>query len=77
MSTTFKTQLGVIGGSGIYQMQGIEVIKEHDIDTPFGKPSDVIVEGKSKEKLFSFYQDMGKVTDICLRKSHTEPIYMQ
>jgi 5'-methylthioadenosine phosphorylase len=37
-------QLGVIGGSGVYQMDGVEVIAEHALDTPFGKPSDVIVE---------------------------------
>lgn len=60
MSTTFKTQLGVIGGSGIYQMQGIEVIKEHDIETPFGKPSDVIVEGKIEGKTVFFLPRHGK-----------------
>jgi len=30
---------GIIGGSGLYQMDGIEVIDELDIDTPYGKPS--------------------------------------
>ena len=37
-------QLGVIGGSGIYQMSGIEPVREHKLSTPFGQPSDLIVE---------------------------------
>tara|TARA_A100001037_G_scaffold299979_1_gene326648 strand:- start:781 stop:1659 length:879 start_codon:yes stop_codon:yes gene_type:complete len=36
--------LAVIGGSGVYEMSGVEVVAEHDIETPFGKPSDMIVE---------------------------------
>lgn len=37
--------LGVIGGSGLYAMQGLEGVAEHVVDTTFGPPSDVIVEG--------------------------------
>lgn len=37
-------KIGVIGGSGVYQLEGIEVVKEHDIDTPFGKPSSKVIE---------------------------------
>lgn len=42
-SNSYLTQsfrLGVIGGSGLYSMKELEKIKEIDIDTPFGKPSD-------------------------------------
>ncbi len=41
-----KVQLGVIGGSGVYQMTGVELVKEHHIHTPFGEPSDAVVEAK-------------------------------
>ncbi len=34
--------IGVIGGSGLYEMAGVEVIGEVDIPTPFGMPSDPI-----------------------------------
>lgn len=37
--------LGVIGGSGLYALDGLKVEKEHDIETPFGKPSSTIVQG--------------------------------
>jgi len=34
---------GIIGGSGLYEIPGIEVIEKLDIDTPWGKPSDELV----------------------------------
>jgi 5'-methylthioadenosine phosphorylase len=37
--------VGIIGGSGLYHMQALQDVAEHDIDTPFGKPSDTIVTG--------------------------------
>src|SRR5438477_12643033 len=38
-------QVGVIGGSGLYEMEGLRVIEEREIETPFGAPSDPIVIG--------------------------------
>ena len=38
--------LGVIGGSGLYQMKGLDVIEKITVDTPFGSPLDSIVIGK-------------------------------
>ncbi|MFO0741281.1 MAG: S-methyl-5'-thioadenosine phosphorylase [Labilithrix sp.] len=37
--------LGVLGGSGLYQMEGLADVREVDVDTPFGRPSDVLVKG--------------------------------
>ncbi|AWV89954.1 S-methyl-5'-thioadenosine phosphorylase [Bradymonas sediminis] len=34
-----RVPIGVIGGSGLYQMEGIDVIETVEIDTPFGPPS--------------------------------------
>lgn len=46
-------QLGVIGGSGVYEMEGVEVTGEHKISTPFGDPSDLLVESRiGKRKVF-------------------------
>jgi len=36
---TVEKRTGIIGGSGLYAMQGIEILDELDIDTPWGKPS--------------------------------------
>ncbi|HEY82828.1 MAG TPA: S-methyl-5'-thioadenosine phosphorylase [Dehalococcoidia bacterium] len=41
-----QAKIGVIGGSGLYDMEGITDIEEVDINTPFGRPSDTIVVGK-------------------------------
>jgi 5'-methylthioadenosine phosphorylase len=37
--------IGVIGGSGLYQIDGLEKIEEVVLDTPFGRPSDSLVCG--------------------------------
>lgn len=37
--------LGVLGGSGLYEMEGLTNVREIGADTPFGRPSDVLVEG--------------------------------
>ena len=38
--------IGIMGGSGLYQMQGLQDAQEHIISTPFGSPSDALVTGK-------------------------------
>ncbi len=37
--------IGVIGGSGLYEMEGLEGIQEVRVKTPFGEPSDSIIVG--------------------------------
>jgi 5'-methylthioadenosine phosphorylase len=37
--------IGIIGGSGLYQMEQLRDATEHKIDTPFGSPSDVLIGG--------------------------------
>ncbi|MBF8266794.1 MAG: S-methyl-5'-thioadenosine phosphorylase [Dehalococcoidia bacterium] len=40
-----EARIGVIGGTGLYQMEGLKDVEEVFPDTPFGKPSDAIVTG--------------------------------
>ncbi len=44
----------VIGGSGLYDMPGLEDVKKHEISTPFGNPSAPIVEGTLEGKRVAF-----------------------
>jgi 5'-methylthioadenosine phosphorylase len=37
--------IGIIGGSGLYQMEAVHDAGEHKLQTPFGEPSDVLVGG--------------------------------
>ena len=39
-----KKTLGIIGGSGLYDLKNSKIIQSHKIDTPWGEPSDDIVE---------------------------------
>ncbi len=46
--------LGIIGGSGLYQIDGLEILDEIEIDTPFGNPSDkyVLAQYNGKKAIF-------------------------
>lgn len=39
-------KIGIIGGSGLYEMEGLTQIEELKISTPFGDPSDVYISGQ-------------------------------
>ena len=41
-----KTKIGVIGGSGVYNIDGIENPKWQNVESPWGTPSDEIFTGK-------------------------------
>jgi len=49
-----SVKIGVIGGSGFYQMEGLNDIKEINLDTPFGKPSDSLILGTIEGKQVVF-----------------------
>ena len=40
-----ETVVGVIGGSGLYEIRGLESVREVELSTPFGAPSDAYVTG--------------------------------
>jgi 5'-methylthioadenosine phosphorylase len=40
-----QTVIGVIGGSGLYEIEELSDVQQLEVDTPFGKPSDVLVTG--------------------------------
>lgn len=41
-------QIGIIGGSGLYNIEGLKNVKEIAVKTPFGNPSDKIITGEIK-----------------------------
>src|SRR6516225_4177514 len=38
--------LGVLGGSGLYELEGLDDVREHAVSTPFGDPSAPVVGGR-------------------------------
>jgi 5'-methylthioadenosine phosphorylase len=52
--------LGVIGGSGLYEIEGLVGTEEVRVDTPFGPPSDVVVRGRLKDTTLLFIPRHGR-----------------
>jgi len=52
--------IGVIGGSGLYHMEGLADIREVEVKTPFGKPSDKFIKGKLGKTQLVFIPRHGK-----------------
>ena len=44
--STMEPAIGVIGGSGLYEIDGLSNIEEIKVETPFGDPSDAIISGE-------------------------------
>jgi 5'-methylthioadenosine phosphorylase len=51
---TNDIKIGIVGGSGLYQMAGLTDIEELEIETPFGKPSDAYRVGTLEGKRVVF-----------------------
>jgi 5'-methylthioadenosine phosphorylase len=54
------TTLAVLGGSGLYEMDGLTNVTELRVDTPYGPPSDVIVEGRLGDTRLLFLPRHGR-----------------
>ena len=55
-----KNKLAIIGGSGLYDIEGLENPKWKSITTPWGKPSDKILNFKYKDKEVYFLPRHGR-----------------
>jgi 5'-methylthioadenosine phosphorylase len=55
-----QAQIGIIGGSGLYKMEGMTGVEELKISTPFGEPSDAIVLGTLEGVKVAFLPRHGK-----------------
>ncbi len=52
--------IGIIGGSGLYDIEGIEDVQRIEIETPFGKPSDAFTQGTIEGRRVVFLPRHGK-----------------
>jgi 5'-methylthioadenosine phosphorylase len=55
-----EATIGIIGGSGLYQIEGMTDVSETQIETPFGPPSDTIVLGTLEGKRVAFLPRHGR-----------------
>ena len=52
--------LGIIGGSGLYELEGLTQLEEVRVETPFGSPSDALVRGRLGETTLLFLPRHGR-----------------
>jgi len=52
--------LGIIGGTGLYSIDGVEIVDEVKIDTPFGEPSDLFTHAKYNDNDVYFLPRHGR-----------------
>jgi len=55
-----QAEIGIFGGTGIYDSELLQDAKEVSIDTPYGKPSDTITLGTFKDRKIAFMPRHGK-----------------
>jgi len=52
--------IGIIGGSGLYEMEGLEAVREERVPTPFGDPSDRYLVGRLAGRPVAFLARHGR-----------------
>ena len=60
MATKTRAEIAVIGGSGLYEMEGLKRVRPVQVRTPFGKPSDTVILGELAGKRLAFLSRHGK-----------------
>ncbi len=55
-----EVRIGVIGGSGLYEMEGMTIREEIKLDTPFGEPSDAFIIGELEGRRVAFLPRHGR-----------------
>ena len=80
ISSTFEVngmqaEIGIIGGTGLYDPKLLKNIQEVTVETPYGKPSDSITVGELAGKSVAFLPRHGKKhtirpTDINVQRKY-------
>jgi len=58
--TSDRADIGIIGGSGLYAMEGFADVREVAVETPFGSPSDTLMVGTLEGRRVSFLPRHGR-----------------
>ena len=55
-----KAVLGILGGSGVYDLPGLSDVTEHTVSTPWGEPSDMLRKGRLGDTDVVFLARLGR-----------------
>ncbi|MDD3987866.1 MAG: S-methyl-5'-thioadenosine phosphorylase, partial [Candidatus Omnitrophica bacterium] len=58
------SRIGIIGGSGLYKIEGIKKVKEVSVNTPFGRPSGKFILGNFQGRDVAFLPRHDKAHSI-------------
>jgi 5'-methylthioadenosine phosphorylase len=53
-------EIGILGGTGLYEIDGLEDVEERTLETPFGSPSDAFIIGRLEGKRVAFLSRHGR-----------------
>jgi len=56
--------IGIVGGTGLYRMEGLEVTRSSEVDTPFGRPSGPVMLGRLAGRDIAFLARHGLRHDL-------------
>lgn len=60
MPTRTRAEIAVIGGSGLYEMEGLDQVRQVRVSTPFGRPSDAVMLGTLSGRRVAFLSRHGR-----------------
>ena len=66
-----QAKIGVIGGSGLYQMEALTEVEEVRVSTPFGDPSDAFIIGSLDGERVAFLPRHGRGHRFCRQRFHS------
>ncbi len=55
-----QAEIGILGGTGLYEIEGISEVREHRLETPFGPPSDTYFLGTLEGRRVAFLSRHGR-----------------
>jgi len=55
-----RVEIGILGGTGLYEIEGVKGLKEFKLKTPFGDPSDAYIIGTLEGKRVAFLSRHGR-----------------
>ncbi len=55
-----RAEIGILGGTGLYEIEGIRDVREHVLKTPFGAPSDAYIVGTLAGRRVAFLSRHGR-----------------
>ena len=60
MSGAPRARIGIVGGSGLYELAGLEGFEEVRLETPFGAPSDAYLVGRIEGRGVAFLAQLSR-----------------